>query len=488
MDFPADRRRLRPPQVEIIRRVEAAIRARKSETIVVMSSRQTGKNECFGMIGARFLWQFARRGGTYIRTAPTWPTMYANSQRRLETHLRADPFDRSRKSQMFNLPIYEHGAATLILYSSDKSTQVLGATADRALDMDEAHKVDPTKFREEFRPMTASTAAPSILWGVAGNGGDLLAQERKKLEAQGRHDCVLRYPWPVWAELVPAYKTFVEAERERLGEDHPVFQTQYALNDVDAIGGFWNDKQRRSIFESGQHGRLYYPRSTPDLVYYALIDFGGADEDFTSDEETRATKPGQDSTAAIMVEADYRLIHPYLQLPTCRLVDFLWITGRPLDQTQDAVVGWLAGWNALIGVADARGLGEQAATTINARFPGVLAYKATSETVHEDCSLTLAMANHDLIQAPTDDGSPEFTEFKNQIGWAARRYTQGQRMKIAKPGADKSGNGGDPERHIDFAKCLTYLPRALSDATSGFSMEAPGESVDQFVPTLGPQY
>ena len=94
---------------------------------------------------------------------------------------------------------------------------------------------------------------------------------------------VFEYPWWVVAEHNPAYGRHVEAERDRLGADHPLFRTQYALEPVSTA----SPAARR-----GQLGLLQgdHPPSDGPVAgraYVAGIDLAGPAEVDPADEGRR---------------------------------------------------------------------------------------------------------------------------------------------------------------------------------------------------------
>src|SRR3546814_13274990 len=94
--------------------------------------------------------------------------------------------------------------------------------------------VDAEKFDRDFRPMAASTNAPVVYYGTPWGAGSLLARARAEhLEAERRDGIrrCFRFDWTAVAEHVPAYASYVAGERERLGERHPPFRTQYLLEE-----------------------------------------------------------------------------------------------------------------------------------------------------------------------------------------------------------------------------------------------------------------
>ena len=166
---------------------------------------------------------------------------------------------------------------------------MLGHTADLLLEVDEAQEVQPEKFDRDFRPMAASTNAPVVYYGTPWGPRSLLAQaqaahlEAERADGRRRH---FRYDWEHVAAHNPEYGRYVEDERQRLGERHPLFRTQYLLemlHDEDRL----LDGAALAQLE-GRHSRLRTPR--PGERYVAGLDLGGPVL------EGRATNPDRDWT------------------------------------------------------------------------------------------------------------------------------------------------------------------------------------------------
>ena len=83
---------------------------------------------------------------------------------------------------------------------------------------------------------------------VGGSSIIRVAVERK--DGTRRH---FRYDWQEVAKYNPDYLAYVEAERERLGENHPLFLTQYRLLPIHGGGGFLSPQQRAQL--QGDHTR-----------------------------------------------------------------------------------------------------------------------------------------------------------------------------------------------------------------------------------------
>ena len=87
--------------------------------------------------------------------------------------------------------------------------------------------------------MAATTNATIVFYGTAWHDTTLLERAKQRPLELERRDGIRRhfeYDWEVVARYNPAYLRYVEAERQRLGEQHPLFLTQYCLKPI-AGGG-----------------------------------------------------------------------------------------------------------------------------------------------------------------------------------------------------------------------------------------------------------
>jgi len=445
--------RLPWPQAEIIRRVERAIAERSGDVISILMARQSGKNECEGFLEARALsiWR-ALPGSSWVRMAPTLKPQLVNSKLRLEKHLLHDPLLRGRWSKREGY-IYESGAAQIQFLSAGPNANVVGATASIALSVDEAHKIDKGKFDEDLAPFTASTNAPTILWGVAADKLDMLHEHR---ESAAGTDRVLAYPASVWCELSPAYAGHYESRVRELGsEDHPTILTQYRLIPVESQGAFLNDIRRAALF-AGDHPRLEAPRA--GMAYGIVIDIGGESEQELDDAELRQVEPERDYTMAWILEWDPRQKIGVDGKRDIRVVNGIWWVGKSHMAVLPELVDLCLKWGVRGGVSDARGVGEAVAMALEKKIPAVKAYKASTEDVSQDCYAALAWI--DCGRLKFWKGNPAADEQLREVQAQARhtRYQiRGhQQMRLAKPtGAHTRG------LHIDGVKALTYMHRAV---------------------------
>ena len=269
------------------------------------------------------------------------------------------------------------GQARVIFLSANDNANVVGNTAHLLLEVDEAQDVSVEKFDRDFRPMAATRNATTVLYGTPWREGNLLdTAKRHNLELE-RADGIkrhFRFDWEEVARCNADYRTYVEAERARLGENHPTFRTQYALMNVSGGGGFFSDDQLMKM--TGDFPRFRSPR--PGAVYVGGLDFGGEGNcklspvnsqlDSTvltvaevSDSFPLSKRPvlreceggtkgdlGGEEEAGVPVTPDSRLI---------RVVNHYSWTGLPFTLLLQKIIDVARTWGLRRLVADATGLG-----------------------------------------------------------------------------------------------------------------------------------
>jgi hypothetical protein len=245
-----------------------------------MMPRQSGKNEIAAALVAFLLRTHAVAGGTVVVCAPTREPQARISAERIRGALAATdalvPAAGRSRSRGDTVTV---GHARAVLLSASPQANVAGHTASIALVADEAQDIDEAWFNRQFRPMAASTGAPTILLGTAWDGRTLL---ERAVEANRARDAVAPHgprhhhqaSWREVAETLPAYGAYVEAERERLGASHPLFLSQYELVPGEVAGRLLTRELLASL--EGGHDPLSAPE--PGERYVAGLDFGGDGE------------------------------------------------------------------------------------------------------------------------------------------------------------------------------------------------------------------
>jgi hypothetical protein len=114
--------------------------------------------------------------------------------------------------------------------------------------------------------------------------------ELEKKDGIKRH---FRYDYQEIGKYNREYLNNVESECRRIGENHPLFLTQYRLLPVHGGGGFLNSTQKAQF--QGGHSRLREPQFQNSKIYVAGIDLAGQAES-GQDDFLRSLKPRHDST------------------------------------------------------------------------------------------------------------------------------------------------------------------------------------------------
>lgn len=249
---------------------------RRTETIVVEMSRQSGKNETSAQLEASILATNARRGGHIVKCAPTYKPQIVNSKARFIDRSAAVsrrlPFLAYKPSEGYK---FKCGLAGISFLSADPEASVVGDTASLLLEVDEAQDINQDKFNKDFSPMRASTGAPLVLYGTTWTDDTLLEQFKRAILEGRIAGKAFRVLPEVIGESNPRYWDFVEAEIARLGSrDHPFIRTQYFLEPLATAGRMLKREQLELIV--GSHPRQTQRGSEAQIV--AGIDFAGADE------------------------------------------------------------------------------------------------------------------------------------------------------------------------------------------------------------------
>lgn len=276
---------LRGYQVSVLQALLRGIERHPGETFTVLFPRQAGKNEVAAALVAGLLRAHASDGGSVVVCAPSLQPQAEISLARLRRTLAATDhlFPRARSRASGNRVFV--GRAEAVFLSGAATANVAGHTASLALIGDEAQDLDRDWFERQFRPMAASTGAPTVLFGTPWDGHSLLdlavQRNRRRDAAQpGRRfrDWLPFHHevnWRQVAEAVPRYGAYVEAQRAALGANHPIFATQYALRTTDRAGRLLSSEQLAGL--ASAHTVIDTPRGGER--YVAGFDIAGDGRD-----------------------------------------------------------------------------------------------------------------------------------------------------------------------------------------------------------------
>lgn len=458
---------LRPWQSHIVRRVEHKLSAHDGSWLTVRVSRQAGKNEIAATVHERHLLRNVDIGGCIVRTAPNHRPQLVNSKQRLKSIADRDPLFDLERLQFVEGFQATYGRAKVAFLTAHKDAKMEGATADAMLDVDEAHLTEFITYQEKLSPMTASTNACKVLYGVAAMRTDLLYEMRRKNEELGRFEDNIEIAASFLCEHDTVYRAHYESRVAELGPTHPVIRTQYDLIDLDAMGGAFTAEHRDSLFDS-DHARYGRPVRRPGIKMIALLDLAGEEEVDADLAEDTLGREDPDCAVLLLAEVDTTKLR--VGKPQVRVVEAFRWQGKRIQRAkadegeslQEAVMKVMGVWQPDVTLVDSRGVGISTASWLDRTWHGrVIKYAATSPSTTEDLYNLWAFLNLGQLKWFGNDRSPEYQQVTKEMAWARAKYSgleESQSVNLVKP---------DSRRKIDMVKCLSYVPRAVSELEGG---------------------
>jgi hypothetical protein len=349
------------------------------------------------------------------------------------------------------------GRARQVFLSAEPQSNVVGHTAQLLLEVDEAQDVDKEKFDKEFRPMAATANATTVYYGTPWDDSTLLEQARETNQALERKDGIRRhyqYDWQAVAECNPAYGRYVEGERQRLGESHPLFLTQYCLKPIAGGGRLFSPSQRAQL--QGEHSRQSQP--TAGETYAAGLDIGG--ESLSVMPHPLGCGSGNSHHDATVLTIG-RLVFPpsdaLVQEPRLEVVEHYCFQGERHDLLYGRLIDLLGHvWQVRRVAVDATGLGETVARFLATalRPQVVLPLRFSSESKSRLGYQLLAAVNGGRLKAYAQDGSLEYRSFWREMERARAAYRPNRTMSFfVEPS----------QGHDDYLMSLALLVEAARD-------------------------
>ncbi len=421
--------------MEAGRAIMDSVLGKKGLTFSVEMARQSGKNELSAQIEVLLLTLFMARGGNSVKCSPTFRPQTLVSLLRLKERLNDAGYAglwRPEHGYMIRL-----GRARQLFFSADGSSQVVGATAHLLLEVDEAQDVASDKYARDFRPMGAATNVTTVLFGTAWDSSSLLEQTKQLNLELERRDGIrrhFRFDWQEVSKYNPDYLGFVEAELSRLGESHPLFQTQYCLNPLHGGGGFLSPQQQAQL--QGHHARRHEPQE--GCVYIAGIDLAGEAEATVADGSVqdaawRAIKPRQDSTVVTVAELDFSVADEVNPEPGIKVVEHCWWTGRPHTSLYPQLVDVLRRlWGCKRVVVDSTGVGAGVASFLKKALGSGVAepFQFTQASKSRLGFQLLAAVNSGRVKMYAPDGSEECRELWLEMERARSHFRPNQTINF----------------------------------------------------------
>jgi hypothetical protein len=353
----------------------------------------------------------------------------------------------------------------MVFLSAAPDANVVGHTAGLLLEVDEAQDVNEDKFDRDFRPMASISNATTVYYGTPWNDFTLLERAKQRHLELERRDGIRRhfqYDWEHVARAHSAYGRYVEAERQRLGEHHPLFRTQYLLKPIAGAGRLFNHAQLAQI--QGRHPRQPIPKDNE--TYVAGLDLGGGPLYLESDAAPSTNGNGlhpdataaHDSTVLTIARATYPARDALLQEPKLEIIQHYAWTGEPHDALVPRLTDLLRQvWCVKRLAIDATGLGETIARMLTAALGSdvVKPLRFTLETKSRLGYNLLAAANCGRLKLYAPDESSDYRQCRNEIERARVTYRANRTMNFYLDPADG---------HDDYLVSLALVVEAASDA------------------------
>lgn len=300
--------------------------------------------------------------------------------------------------------------------------------------------------------MASSTNATTVHYGTTWDDSTLLEQtklsniELEKRDGIRRH---FRFDWQDVARYNPGYLDFVEAERTRLGEDHPLFCSQYALLPIRSGGGFLSRSQLAQL--QGGHSRLRHRRDK-DKLYVAGIDLAGEAE-VTGDLEL--TVGGRDATVITVAEIGYPDESDTIKEPLINVVEHYCWVGKKHPALYRQMVDILKNsWGCSRIVVDATGVGEAVASFLrNALGTRVVPFKFSQTSKSTLGFNLLAAVNSGRLKLYEGDGSDDYRELLFELERA---------RDVCRPNQTINFYVDPSEGHDDYLMSLALCVEAAS--------------------------
>jgi hypothetical protein len=306
------------------------------------------------------------------------------------------------------------GSACQVFLSAEKSSSVVGHTADILLEIDESQDVEKDKYTRDFRPMASSTNATTVHYGTPWDDATLLEEvgqlnlELEKSDGLKRH---FRLDWQEVAKYNPGYLAFVEAERARLGADHPLFLSQYALMPIRSTGGFLSRSQIATM--QGTHDRQAR-RQSEGTTYVAGLDLAGEAE---VAKEQGMTVRGRDAAVLTIAEVIYPASGAVIYQPRIEVVEhYSWVGMKHPELYRELLHILKHTWRCGCVVVDATGVGEGVASFLrNALGSRIVAFKFTGASKSALGFNLLAAVNSGRLSLYRGDDSADYRELMFEL-------------------------------------------------------------------------
>ena len=414
---------LRPYQLTAANSILNSVINRDGNTFVIVFARQSGKDELLADLILFLMARLAEIGCSIICAQPTFRPQTVNAMDRLRARASQRPFfiqGNFRQSQGY---MYRFLSSRVVYFSAGPSANVVGATADRLLIINEAQDVSKNIYDQRFAPMAAAGNATRVFSGTAWTRDTLLEREKQLALQMEKRDGLQRVfvmTGDGVARQNPYYAKFLKNEIKKLGRDHPLIRTQYFCENLEARSGMFTAAHRAlmagdRLLLSGELGGLQIEdlRSQITNPVAFLLDVAGQEETSLSSmiDTSGAFEPdsnrSRDAVTLRIIAIDLSTLET-LQAPTYRAVCLQQWTGLNHLTIFGKLKALADLWRPQHIVMDATGVGEGLWAMLDKAYPTkVIPVKFTQSVKSELGYGFLAIINtgrfRDCVPCPETD-------------------------------------------------------------------------------------
>jgi len=435
---------LRPYQLRAANAILNSVINRDGETFVIIFARQSGKDELLADLILFLLARLAERGCSIICAQPTFRPQTVNGMDRLKARASQRPFFMQGNFRQSYGYIYRFLSARVTYFSADPAANVVGATSDRLLIINEAQDVQKNIYDQRFAPMAAAGNATRVFSGTAWTRDTLLEREKQAALQLEKRDGLQRV-FVITGEGVAKhnvyYAKFLKNEIKKLGRDHPLIRTQYFCENIEARSGMFTAAHRALMIGDMQRDSSLHPSGDirDGLVAYGsqiedqrskitnpiafLLDVAGQEESSLSPILRLAggveleSNCSRDAVTLRIIEIDLSTLST-LQAPTYRAIGLQQWTGLNHLTVFGKIKSLAEQWRPQHIVMDATGVGEGLWAMLDKAFPTrVIPVKFTQSVKSELGYGFLAIINTGRFRdcVPSQDTDRQYAACESEI-------------------------------------------------------------------------
>lgn len=402
---------LRPYQLDPAQAIVERIRDRCGDTLAVVFSRQSGKDEMLAQLVAYLLVLHSQHGGSIVVANPTQTPQAKVSHSRAIARLIDHPIARRLRPRADGMEI--HVGRAKATYVGAMSGSARGQTASILLVANEAQDIDRDQWDAVFDPMAASTNAPTLFMGTVWDDQNLLARQMahaETLQEETGRQCLWKVDWTVVEKSLPAYGDRVRARIKQHGASHPFIRTEYLLIPLTGDGGLFG--QARQQLMAGTHPRRRQPFAGERIGL--LLDVAGSDELMTA-EPGRDRDPDSRRDSCVLTVVAIDSSGPELAYT---VLDRVTWTNVPWPTVQGAVAALMDTWTPVCTIVDATGIGFGMAVALQQLRPKQRIERFTfSQKSKSDLGWRwLGIIDSGRFRHYAHDGADDTVEWWRQVG------------------------------------------------------------------------